>query len=666
MAARRVALAAVLGLAAPAAAQATDPWGRPDHLRAVAARPVDWQDRGAAAPVRLWWDADGGPGTVAVQVRGRWRVVAASAAPGWISPPLPPGTPLRLRLAGAARWSAPVTAGPWQDGDSLATLGGWDGGADVVGEVVVGPEGARVLASSVGGGLWVHGPGAAPERLGRWEGLPDARALAVDMRDDGAIVVGTAAGAARLGPELAVEAVIDTDDGLPSAWVQSVRFEGDARLWLGTYEGLAWQEAGALVTELAPWSVFSLAVHPAGGVWAGYEGLRWVRPGQAPELWLEDAHVYGILVDGDTLGLATTEHGLLWMDGPGSGRRVGPPGARFGVVQGPSGRWEAAGPDGLRGPGGLQLGRRSGLPADGVRAVAQAPDGRLWVGTDGGLATVLPGASGPRVHAWAAGFPAVVAVRGLSAGPDGLWMATDRGLHRLGRPAGGHGDDLVVAIGENDVQAVVHGPEGSVALGARLVRLDPRGRLRAWTPPAGLVAAARAGDQLYVGGPEGLWVLRDDALVPTSGLRDVRALAADARGLWVISGVNLFRVVGGTVAPYLRSHPPLAVASAPDGAWLGTTDGLERIHLGGDDPGGVDDVLGAADAGVAVPAVAADGTGGCWFAAADGTVGHVSADGRVRTARLPGPDAPAPTAIAADGPAAAWVGTSTGLLRLQW
>ena len=43
--------------------RAADPWGRPEHLRAVAEPPADWADLAAARRrVRLWWDAGEAPG----------------------------------------------------------------------------------------------------------------------------------------------------------------------------------------------------------------------------------------------------------------------------------------------------------------------------------------------------------------------------------------------------------------------------------------------------------------------------------------------------------------------------------------------------------------------------------------------------------------------------
>ena len=58
---------------------------------------------------------------------------------------------------------------------------------------------------------------------------------------------------------------------------------------------------------------------------------------------------------------------------------------------------------------------------------------------------------------------------------------------------------------------------------------------------------------------------------------------------------------------------------------------------------------------------AADGSGGCWFAAEDGTAGRVLSDGRILHTQLP--DDAWPTALIADGDFA-WVLTERGSWRI--
>ena len=193
--------------------------------------------------------------------------------------------------------------------------------------------------------------------------------------------------------------------------------------------------------------------------------------------------------------------------------------------------------------------------------------------------------------------------------------------------------------------------------------LDAHGDLTGrWLPAPSDVAAFQAGAGLFVGGTDGLWRLDEarDRFVPVWSFRDVDALSAGTRGLWVAAGGKVFRVVGGAVQPYLQTGHALCLSASDGGAWVGTRSGLERIRLG-DEENELDDVLGEADLGVAVPAVAAT-SDGVWFAAEDGSVGRVSGE-RWGMVSLPGPDAPAIYSVAPDGDHV-WVGTQAGVYRV--
>ena len=79
----------------------------------------------------------------------------------------------------------------------------------------------------------------------------------------------------------------------------------------------------------------------------------------------------------------------------------------------------------------------------------------------------------------------------------------------------------------------------------------------------------------------------------------------------------------------------------------------------------VRDVLGEADAGVEITAVADDGEGGCWFAGVDGSFGQVDANGNVELIHLPEPDPGHPIHIEVASPSSAWLLTDTGTWRVQ-
>lgn len=662
----------IVGLLTTAGALATDPWGRPDHLRAVRVPARSWADRSRPRPVRVFWDGDQ-QATVAVLLNGRWRTLSTDARSGFTTPVLPVGTPIRVRLQDGVRWSPPLTADPVDDPVATGRLGGW-GGADVVGQITLDRSTGDVYASTVGGGLLVRPATDQPlagttatvgswQVLGRADGLPDARVVAVDARD-GTVLVGTAEGLAVV-ESGRVSEVVDTE--LPDPWVQAVHVGADGALWAGTFRGLAVRapDAQAFATVLEPWSVFSLSSARTGGVWAGYEGLQHVTLEGDATPWLDGVHVYGSVDTPDGPVVATTESGVLTVAEPHAPRALSRVVDRdaYGVALGPGGVWTAAGQVGLVDPQGGMWGRGAGLPAEGVRSVLTMPDGSLFVGTDQGIARVVPREGPPLVDARQLGrWPASSSVADLLTTPDGLWVAGTAGIQTAGRPHPA-ARDLVVAAGD-DNRALSVGTDGATwAVGERVVRLDAKGDLDAWWPPARIEAAAvQEGAGLYVGGADGLWRLdvERDRFVPVSTLRDVTAACGSPRGVWVASGSSVFRVVGSVVSPYLETGVPLSLAAAPDGVWVGTRDGLERLRMTVDGAV-VDDVLGDDDLMVAIPAVASDDRG-VWFATEAGQVGRV-VDGRVGLVSLASTDPPTVTSLAPDGDAV-WVGTEGGVYRV--
>jgi hypothetical protein len=646
------------------AALAADPWGRPEHLRVVSAPPPTWAERGhTARPVRVFWDDDGRPAAVAVYSRGAWRVLADAARPGFETPPLPDGTRVRVRPAGAARWSPALHAPTLTTPAGLAELAA-PGPAllgDVVGEVSPLPDGGGAWVSTLGGGAAWLDARLQPHPLTTWQGLPDDRVVAVHG-EPGRALLGTPAGAALVEDGRVVRVV---DAALPDPHVQAVRLDGP-RLWLGTFRGLARVEGPTVETVLAPWSVFSITPAAQGGHWVGYEGVRHVAadaPPADPEVerpgdgWLVDDRVFGVLDTGRGVLAAGREAGVRLLGPQGTDGAVPglPTAGAFDVGLGPGGPWVAAGALGLVGPDGQVWGRAAGLAGDTVYSVAGDGAGALWVGTDRGVARVWPTDTGdpeapPRFAEVVARspLPAGRPARDLLIGEAGAWVAGPDGVRQLGRPHP-HGGDLVVAAGGR-VAALVGTPGGVWAVGRRAVRLDPQGRLHHVEVPAPVVDAAWAGGALWAGGPDGLlrYSPTQDRFLTADGMPEVTRVAPDPEGPWVISRGAVFHVADGLVRPYLRTATALDLAPQPDTLWVGTADGVERLHRTGPDAGEGEVVV----SGAAVPAVASDGAGGCWFAAEDGTVGRIDAAGRATRLTLPGPDPARPTRIVADGDAA--------------
>jgi ligand-binding sensor domain-containing protein len=664
--------ALLLGLTAPAPGRAADPWHRPDHLRASVVPTDAWSSRAVDRPIRLFWDGDA-RATVSVLHRGHWKTLAESVPSGFTTKPLPADAVFRVRLEDGARWSPELRASTVDDPVATGHLGGW-GGADVVGQIAHDRSTGNVYASTVGGGLLVRVAGAqglsgAQATVGEWtvlgrsDGLPDARVVSVTARD-GSVLVGTARGLAHL---QGTEVVDVFDEGLPDSYVQAVHIGADGAWWAGTFRGLAVRRPGeaAFAPVLTPWSVFSLSEARDGGVWAGYEGLQHVALDGTATPWLDGVHVYDSVDTAEGPVVATTEAGVMVVSVP----RVATPLSRvvdrdaFGVAVGPGGIWTAAGSLGLVDPTGGLWGRGAGLPAEGVRSVSAMPDGTLFVGTDQGLARVIPRETAPLIDPRSAtGWPASTPIADIEVVRDGLWVAGQAGVQVAGLPQSA-ARDLIVAAGD-DVRAVVADLEGATwAVGERVVRLDARGALDAWWPPAKVeMGAVQEGAGLYVGGADGLWRLDTtrDRFVPISTLRDVVAVEASRRGLWVAADGNVFRVVGAVVSPYLETNVPLCLSASDDGVWVGTTDGLEHLRLTAEGAV-VDDVLADSDALVAVPAVAADARG-VWFATEAGQVGRI-VDGRVGLVTLVDVDPPAITTLAPDGDHV-WVGTDAGVYRV--
>lgn len=671
---------------------AADPWHRPAHLRAVAAPPADWSDLlEARQPVRLWWDEGRHPAQIEALIKGSWRTVAEEARPGWVSEPLPRGTAFRVRLSAGpeARFSEPVTAPAWVSPAELAQLSARPGDvlAGMVGVVDFDAQTSTLWATTLGGGaLTIDRDGLTLRRLTRWEGLPDDLCLAVDA-EGGRALIGTAHGAALVEEGRVVRIF---DEGLADPYVQSVLLDGP-RLWLGTYRGLDRVDLDDPVAVLRPWSVFSLSHAQGGGLWVGYEGLRplpvdatWTASPEEPAeeaplpgpALLDEGHVYGVLAEPGATWLASTDAGLLRSVGgePPLPVQGYPSDEVYDVERSEAGVWVAAGGLGVVGPDGALWGAGQGLPGSAAWSLASTPAGDLYVGTNAGLARLFPGAQSadPRKQArrsvvsWpAAPWPAATPLHDLLLGRAGAFLAGPEGVRIIGAPHKAAGD-LVVGAGPR-VAALAEAEDGVWAFGERAVRLDRKGRLHQVALPGRAVDGAAAAGTVWVGTEDGLYRYEAgaDRFVPTTDLVELTRLAPGPLGLWVIARRAIFEVVAGGARPFLRTRPALDLAPVDGAVWVGTEDGLERLIVRGERSGEVEDVLGRGDAGVAVPAVASDGADGCWFAAADGTVGRVSATGARGASRLPGAEPPRPTRIVPFGADQAWVLTEAGTWLVQ-
>lgn len=683
----RALLAAVWFL--PSGVQAADPWGRPGHLRVVQEPPRSWSDLDAPrARHRLFWDAGEGLATIWVEHHGAWRVLATQAEPGWTSRPLPVESRFRVVLEGAQRTSPVVAAPAWRSPAELAQLGATrpSVGARTVGDLSLDAQTGRLLVATLGGGaVSLDSAGRLDQAWTRWEGLPSDRVVAVAL-EGGRGLVGTAQGLAVL-EDGRVRRVLD--DALPDPYVQAVGWVG-GRAWVGTYRGLARLDPGGPTTVLPDASVFSITPAVRGGLWVGYRGLQWVAEDAPPwpaneaapgSPYLPGDDVYDVLDTGaGGLLAASLEQGVraLLPTSAGGGERVpvGPLEGTTGLARTEAGLWVAAGSGGLFGPDGDPVGPGDGLDVHAAWSAAAQPGGVLHVGTDQGLWTLwstfaTADAPAPErrvrdvLHHPLSAWPADTASQALWRGPEGVVLGGREGVRVVGAPWPEAGD-LVVAAPPR-VVAITEAEGVLWAVGQDALSLDRRGRLQRVRLPERATDAAAAADGLWWTGDAGLWRVppEEGRAVLVAPLPDATRVAPGVRGVWVLSRGVVFRVVGGVSRPYLRVGAALDLAPAGDAVWVGTEEGLERLWLSGEDPGRVDDVLGDRDRGVEVPAVAATQDGGCWFAAADGTVGRVSAAGDAAAISLPEPDPARPLRIVPDGDQHAWVLTEQGTWRVR-
>jgi signal transduction histidine kinase/ligand-binding sensor domain-containing protein len=239
-----------------------------------------------------------------------------------------------------------------------------------------------------------------------------------------------------------------------------------------------------------------------------------------------------------------------------------------------------------------------GLPQDTIRAIAQTPDGYLWLGTDEGLAR-FDGYDFV-VYDRASGALPDNSVIALSADRDGsLWIGTQGGLTHY---QDGHFATYTKKEGlpDDSVIAICADPSGGIWIvaGAALVRFD-KGHFTAFTPGHDLpVTAARS---MVVDAAGDLWLAGYSRVVKRTGGHFVEvvppevmsgtgvfSMLVDRAGtLWIAANTGVMRrTADGKVRWFgekdgLPDNVVRAVASDRDGnLWAGTNNGLARLEHG--------------------------------------------------------------------------------------
>ncbi len=189
--------------------------------------------------------------------------------------------------------------------------------------------------------------------------------------------------------------------------------------------------------------------------------------------------------------------------------------------------------------------KEEGLPQNSTQALAQTPDGYLWVGTYEGLARF----DGARFTVFEPGnTPALPdrTVNALAVDRDGtLWINTNRGLAGM-RAGSFFSVPLPESVVAREVHALLSARDGGLwigTLGSGLARLFD-GHFQLWSAGQGGLASDRVlalaqgpADELWVATPEGLQRWNGSAFLPGPPFHGpvplVSALRVDAQGtLW--------------------------------------------------------------------------------------------------------------------------------------
>lgn len=469
----------------------------------------------------------------------------------------------------------------------------------------------RLHLGTIGGGACVMEAGRF-RCLSRDDGLPSDEVSDLVVDDTGRIWMATPAGVARFdGTSMAL---FTSADGLPADEARVVILDREDRIWVGTRLGLAVHEGDgfrpANVAPLADHSVLSLLDTPWGLLVGTSTGLHLLTDGEARELRPPvpaPTTFPGLAWDPSGAAWIASSRGLLRFDGESFLRldeRNGLVHAELlDVLVDREGNVWASSDVGVSKlvPGPFRGFReQEGLPNPFARALAEAADGHLWVGTrygaaawspdEGRFVTTIPGDElpDPRVYA-------------LSPAPEGGMLAGTRdglvhwreGAFRILFERDGLPSNYTLSLLPDGEGGVWVGTDAGVARwrdGA--VTPHPAGH-----PLSGLFAvslARDARDRLWIGLAAGgirIWDgERLEVLDRAAGLTDqvVWAIDRDREGaMWVgTNGDGAFRVDDSGIRRFTTAHGlsndfVWQVLVDSDGAtWLYTNQGLDRYRNG--------------------------------------------------------------------------------------
>jgi signal transduction histidine kinase/ligand-binding sensor domain-containing protein len=323
---------------------------------------------------------------------------------------------------------------------------------------------------------------------------------------------------------------------------------------------------------------------------------------------------------------------------------------------------------------------RDGLPGPWVRAIAQTPDGYLWVATFGGLAR-YDGARFVPIGSLRI-FPTANDIAGLAVAPDGrLWVLPSNGeplcargeqLERclppgVGLPAGAR---LSAILPEAEGAWIATRDEVLHLTEGRLVRLGALAGRPDQTPPAlpfGRVAAfLRDAGALLLATDQGLFRLVDQGFTSQPGVPagPVTALARSATGRpWITGPAGLARLGpgGSSSSEKPAGHVNDVIQDRDGNVWTATSKGLLRLREGRLDTFDVADGLPDEN----ITAVFEDRQGSLWVGMRGGGLAQFTDRTLRSTDGPPMLRNELVTSLAQDDRGTVWLGSRRGLVRWQ-
>lgn len=235
-------------------------------------------------------------------------------------------------------------------------------------------------------------------------------------------------------------------------------------------------------------------------------------------------------------------------------------------------------------------GPREGFHGGPVNAIAQTPDGYLWIGSDNGLARFDGHTFRLFDHANTPSLPAGHVLE-LTTDSEGVLWVRIQGPHLLRYRAGVFEEAVEVDLTTPGATTMSKGARGGMLIarseaphrysGGQFTPVAPRGAV------VGLaISIAETEDAVWIGTRDrGLFAVRNGEGAPVAGLPDqkVNALLPGKGGeLWIGTDSGLARWNGGItsqgVPPSLAHRQVLVLAGDRDSnVWVATPDGVFRI-----------------------------------------------------------------------------------------